>query len=108
MSSDSSQEAAAAIDQQFQGQFGLGTWDVIAVIAYFVVILSVGLIVSSKPKNNSIFYLFVGNYYTFPQNILSHRRFSGRTETPWPDFPCRSSHVLAPRGFLTVCQQYRE
>ena len=86
MSSDSSQEAAAAIDQQFQGQFGLGTWDVIAVIAYFVVILSVGLIVSSKPKNNSIFYLFVGNYYTFPQNILSHRRFSGRTETPWPDF----------------------
>ena len=54
MSSDSSQEAAAAIDQQMQGRFGLGTWDVIAVIAYFVVILSVGLIVSSKPKNNSI------------------------------------------------------
>ena len=46
MSSDSSQEAAADIDQQMQGRFGLGTWDVIAVIAYFVVILSVGLIVS--------------------------------------------------------------
>ena len=56
MSSDSSQEAAAAIDQQIQGQFGLGTWDVIAVIAYFVVILSVGLIVSSKSQNNSIFH----------------------------------------------------
>ena len=83
MSSDSSQEAAADTDQQIQGQFGLGTWDVIAVIAYFVVILSVGLIVSSKPHNK--FHIpFIclqlldisSKYYLIPQALFRKNRNS--------------------------------
>ena len=108
MSGDSSQEAAAAIDQQMQGRFGLGTWDVIAVIAYFVVILSVGLIVSSKPQNYpySIYLLAIITHFlkiSYPTGAFPEEpKLRG-----WI-FPCWASHVLAPRGFLTFCQQYRE
>jgi len=53
---------------QVEGQFGLGTWDIVAVVLYFVVILSVGLIALLRKNRNSVsgFFLAGRHMYWLP------------------------------------------
>ena len=55
-----------------QEKFVLGTWDIVAVVGYFVVILGVGMLVC-------IYYVTKNKYQTFEKVLLLQNLYSCHT-----------------------------